>query len=183
MTTNAITLPKSLLKNRILMISAFALLTGLTAWIKIPLGFTPVPLTLQTAVVLLSGVVLGKDGVHSQLLYLLLGGIGLPFFASDLPGVQALFGATGGYLIGFVFASAFVGYVVQPHWHQLSYVTKVAYLSIASLLVFIPGTFQLWMMTDFSLTKVLALGFYPFILGDLLKVALVSLTPNKALIR
>ena len=178
MTTKTLNLSVSSTKSRVLWISIFTILTGLSGWIKIPLGFTPVPITLQTGVVLLSGIVLGRDGMWSQLAYLVLGGIGLPFFASNLPGVQVLFGATGGYLIGFVAAAAFVGRFVQPHWNSIPYWKRNVWLLASSLLVFVPGVIQLWLITGLSFSKVLVLGFYPFILGDILKVLAVSATPT-----
>ncbi len=164
---------------RIGWISGFALLTGVAALVKIPLLFTPVPMTLQTAVVLASGVVLGKDGVYSQLLYVLLGGIGLPFFVGETAGFTYLFGATGGYLLGFIATSALVGRWLQPVWSELSYTKRTAGLLAASLLVFIPGVLQLKLALDISFVQALALGFVPFIAGDILKTALVALTPSK----
>ncbi len=179
MTTKTIAYTHDSTQSRVLWISIFAVLTGISAWIKIPLGFTPVPITLQTSVVLLSGVVLGKDGWWSQLAYVILGGIGLPFFASDLPGVQVLFGATGGYLIGFVAASAFVGYYIRPMWNQMPFWKKSAWLFLSSMLVFFPGVLQLWFFTGYPISKVLILGFYPFLIGDVIKVCLVAATPKK----
>lgn len=179
MTTQTLALSQTSTKSRILWISTFAILTGLASLVKIPLWFTPVPLTLQTAAVLLSGVVLGRDGLWSQLLYLVLGGIGLPFFAANSSNVQMLFGATGGYLIGFVIASAFIGYKVTPVWSSLPTWKRFAYLLAASGLIFVPGIVQLKLVAGVSFEKALVLGFYPFVLGDLIKTAVVSFTPAK----
>src|SRR3989339_2095192 len=74
-------------------VSFFVLATTFGAQVKIPLPFTPVPLTLQTFFVLLSGAMLGKKfGTISQMIYLVLGGIGLPLFTQT----GALWGPTGG---------------------------------------------------------------------------------------
>lgn len=179
MTTQTLAFSRTSTQARVLWIAFFAILTGLSALVKIPLGFTPVPVSLQTAVVMLSAVILGRDGMWAQALYLLLGGIGLPFFSPDTAGVQVLFGATGGYLLGFVIAAAFVGYKIQPQWSTLSVWKRTALLLAASMLIFIPGVLQLKFVAGVSFAKALSLGFYPFILGDILKSLAVSFTPAK----
>ncbi|MCC7460466.1 MAG: biotin transporter BioY [Proteobacteria bacterium] len=179
MTTQAITVSKSSTQSRVLWIAAFAILTGLSSLVKIPLGFTPVPVSLQTAVVILSGVILGRDALWAQGLYLLLGGIGLPFFTPDTPGVQVLFGATGGYLLGFVFAAAFIGYKIRPQWNNLPIWKRTAFLLASSMLIFIPGVIQLKFVAGVSFARALELGFYPFMLGDVIKSLVVSFVPSK----
>ncbi|MBI2101950.1 biotin transporter BioY [Candidatus Woesearchaeota archaeon] len=92
----------------------FAALTGAVAWFKIPLPFTPVPITLQTLMVLLSGSMLGPVyGALSMIVYLLLGTIGLPVFAGGSSGVAALLGPTGGYLFSYPVAAFVIGYMLQ----------------------------------------------------------------------
>jgi biotin transport system substrate-specific component len=131
----------------------------------------------------MSGVVLGRDGLWSQALYLVLGGIGLPFFASNVPGIQVLFGATGGYLLGFVFASAFIGYKIQPQWGELPLWKRLSFLLASSILIFVPGVLQLKLVAHVSMAQALEMGFYPFILGDVIKALAVSWTPAKWSIR
>lgn len=179
MTTQTLAVSRVSTKSRILWISVFALLTGLSAQVKIPLWFTPVPITLQTMVVMFSGIILARDGFWSQILYVALGCIGLPFFADNTSNFQMLFGATGGYLIGFVIASAFIGYKITPVWTSLPIWKKFTYLLAASLLIFIPGVIQLKLVAGITLNKALILGFYPFILGDIIKTTVVALTPSK----
>ena len=179
MTTQTLAVSRTSTKSRILWISFFALLTGLSAQVKIPLWFTPVPITLQTMVVMFSGVIIGRDGFWSQLLYIALGCVGLPFFADNTSNVQMLFGATGGYLIGFVIASAFIGYIITPLWTSLPVWKRFSYLLAASMLIFIPGVIQLKLVAGVSFDKALVLGFYPFILGDVIKTIVVALTPAK----
>src|SRR3989339_1178484 len=88
----------------------FAALTAAVSPIKIPLGFTPVPITLQTLMVLLSGAMLGaRYGALSQFLYLVLGAAGLPVFAGGSGGIASLFGPTGGYLFSYPIAAFIVG--------------------------------------------------------------------------
>jgi biotin transport system substrate-specific component len=166
---------------RVLWIASFAILTGVAALIRIPLPFTPVPITLQTGVVLASGIVLGRDGLYSQLVYLVLGGIGLPMFAGSLPGFPALFGPTGGYLLGFVGAAALASSFVRPNWKSLSYKARLLRLSLISLVVFVPGVLQLALFAGLTLPQAAMLGFVPFVLGDILKVLLVAGLPGRAL--
>ena len=92
----------------------FAALTGAVAWFKIPLPFTPVPITLQTLMVLLSGAMLGPIyGALSMVIYLLLGAIGLPVFAGGSSGVGALLGPTGGYLLSYPVAAFVIGLIAK----------------------------------------------------------------------
>ena len=80
------------------------------AQVRIPLPFTPVPITGQTFAVLLVGAVLGsRRGAASLLLYLMQGLVGLPFFAGGTSGLAILLGPTGGYLVGFIVAAYLVG--------------------------------------------------------------------------
>ena len=91
-------------------ILAFALLTALGAFVRIPLPFTPVPVTLQTFFVLAAGIYLGsRDAALSQLGYLAIGAVGLPVFAGGGAGFGHFLGVTGGYLIAFPIAAAMVG--------------------------------------------------------------------------
>jgi biotin transport system substrate-specific component len=165
--------------SRVAWISAFAVLTGLAAWVKIPLPFTPIPVTLQTAVVLAGGVILGRDGMYAQLLYLLLGGIGLPWFAGETGHLVYVFGASGGYLIGFVAAAAIAGRWLHPAWGTLSYRARVVRLLLTSLVIFVPGVLQLKLVLGISLAKALALGFLPFVAGDVLKTLAISALPSR----
>lgn len=92
----------------------FAALTGAVAWFRIPLPFTPVPITLQTLMVLLSGAMLGPYyGALSMIIYLMLGAIGLPVFAGGSSGVAALLGPTGGYLFSYPVAAFVIGYMLK----------------------------------------------------------------------
>ena len=88
----------------------FAALTGAVAWFKIPLPFTPVPITLQTLLVLMSGAMLGAYyGALAMIIYLVLGAIGFPVFAGGSSGIAALFGPSGGYLFSYPLAAYMIG--------------------------------------------------------------------------
>ena len=104
---------KSKLKGMIFA-SLFAALTAAVAWFKIPLPFTPVPITLQTLMVLLSGAMLGSYyGAVAMIIYLALGAIGLPVFAGGSSGVGSLLGPTGGYLFSYPLAAFVIGKMIE----------------------------------------------------------------------
>ena len=96
------------------LVLGFALLTAGLAQFEIHLAFTPVPITGQTLGVLLAGATLGPVlGSSSQLLYWLMGMIGLPFYAGGKSGWTQATGATMGYFVGFILAAAAIGYLAQ----------------------------------------------------------------------
>ena len=147
----------------------FSGLTIIAAKIRIPLPWTPVPITLQTIPVLLSGVWLGSiRGSLSQWIYISLGMIGLPVFSSDQVGFSILFSPTAGYLIGFLIAPLLAGWLYR-YSHQKWY-SSAGILWISSLIIFAFGLSNLIVFHGFSLSKALTVGFYPFIIGDLLKI-------------
>ncbi len=99
---------------RLFWIFSFSLLTAVSAQIAIPVK--PVPFTLQTMMVLLSGAFLGaRNGAYSQIIYVFLGSIGLPLFANGSMGLAVLLGPTGGYLLAFPVAAFLVGYLVESN--------------------------------------------------------------------
>src|SRR3989338_9308165 len=92
----------------------FAALTGVVAWFKIPLQFTPVPITLQTLLVLMSGAMLGPAyGALAMIIYLILGAIGLPVFAGGSSGFGTLLGPSGGYLLSYPIAAFIIGKMLE----------------------------------------------------------------------
>lgn len=129
----------------------FAALTGAVAWFKIPLPFTPVPITLQTLMVLLSGAMLGPVyGSLSMIIYLLLGAIGLPVFAGGSSGVAALLGPTGGYLFSYPVAAFVIGYMLQKKKLNafIRYSSFAIILALTSVIaidsIFKIGIMKLW---------------------------------------
>lgn len=150
----------------------FAAITALTARITIELPFTPVPITLQTLAVVLSGLVLGaRGGAAAQLLYLGLIAIGLPFDARGL-GPAVFVGPTAGYLIGFVPAAYLAGWLAERFstdywWGNFAGALAGAlaiYLVGASWLALFLGSWQqAWLG-----------GVVPFILIDLIKAAIAA---------
>jgi biotin transporter BioY len=158
-----------LLKD-ILLVLGFTLLTAISAKIKIEVG--PVPITGQTFAVLLSGALLGaKKGALSQVFYLLGGLAGIPWFARG-GGIAYLMSPTFGYIIGFVLASFFVGFLCERGFDRKIERAILAML-LGNVLIYFPGL--LWLARFVGFEKVLLIGFYPFLAGDLIKLFLASL--------
>ncbi len=150
----------------------FAALTGLGAFIAIPLSFTPVPITLQTLFVLLSGFVLGRHyGPLSQFIYIILGIIGMPWFAHGTFGLSVLLGTTGGYLVGFVVSAYTVGWITDMSKQTRNPLALFTTAIIGTIIIYIFGI--LGLLQFFDLWKALELGFFPFIPGDLFKIILI----------
>lgn len=154
--------------NRIIGIALFVLLTGLGAFVRIPLPFTPVPLTLQTFFVLLSGAFLGRFGVVSQVIYLLLGISGLSMFVNGGSGLLYLCGPTAGYLLGFVLASFFVAKFLKNT--EQNFMRSIFIFLLADGILLLSGTLWLEFVLGLSFQRAILIGFVPFVLADSMKV-------------
>lgn len=149
-------------------------LTALAAKVSFFLPFSPVPITLQSFVVLLAGVILGsKKGALSQVSLIGMGLTGLPVFAEPLPGFAVMAGPTGGYILGFVFA-AYVAGRISEDLKPKNLLSQFFYLFLASLFIFLPGVIWLSVYTGADLGKALQLGFFPFLAGDIMKCFAVA---------
>ncbi|MCS7178806.1 MAG: biotin transporter BioY [Anaerolineae bacterium] len=172
------TLADTLIRSRTLardawLVGAGSVLVGLMAQIAIPLPFTPVPVTGQTFGVLLVGALLGcRRGALSLVLYLLEGIAGLPVFAGGSSGLTRLLGPTGGYLLGFVVAAGVTGWLCERGWDRRVPTAALAML-IGNLVIYLFGL--PWLALFVGPEKSLVMGFWPFIPGDLLKLALAAL--------
>jgi len=158
--------------SRIALVVAGSLLVAALAQLEIHLPFTPVPITGQTLGVLLVGAALGPGlGAASMGLYLLEGGVGLPFFAGGASGwsVLQMTSATGGYLWGFVATAAVVGWLARRGWDR-SFRGAVAAMLIGEVVLYAVGVPWLAAALGVSLERALELGLYPFVVGDLLKL-------------
>lgn len=152
----------------------FALFTALMAQLEIPLWFTPVPITGQTLAVLLTGAALGlRRGAAAQALYVGLGAIGLPFYSGGDGGWVAATGATGGYLVGFVLAAALVGALAERR-HDRSVLTAVPAFLTGTVVIYLCGVGWLAGFLDVGAVRAMELGLVPFVVGDLVKVALAG---------
>ncbi len=147
------------------------LATFLGAYVAVPLPFTPVPLTLQTFFVLLSGVLLGRGwSLGTQCAYLGLGGAGWAAFAGAASGWAHLFGPTAGYLWAFPLAAALAGTL----WRRSEkFAPRLLALAAADALIL--GVGALWVGVYLGLTpwKAFLMGVAPFLPGEALKVASV----------
>jgi biotin transport system substrate-specific component len=162
-------------------IVGFSLLTGLLAQVKIPLPFTPVPITGQTFAVLLAGAALGsRRGFASQALYLAEGAAGLPVFAGGGSTLAHLLGPTGGYLWSYPLAAGLLGLAAERGaGRKVSRLLPA--LCLADALILTCGSSWLHNFLGGSYRQALLLGFYPFLFGDMLKVALVGISLPRVL--
>lgn len=155
----------------IVLVGGFALLTALGALIRIPLPFTPIPITLQTFFVLLAGAMLGsKRGTLSQMVYVFAGAAGIPIFAGMSSGLALLAGPTGGFLAGFLLAPSVVSYFIGG---SSSRFRLIGALLAGTALIFLFGNLWLWKLTGGTLMNTLTLGLVPFIPGAIVKIGLV----------
>ena len=179
---NHMELTKNISQTRIIK-SLFAIILGslaLTISAKIKIPFYPVPMTMQTFVVLFLGVSLGyKIGLASVGLYLLEGIAGLPVFSnSPEKGVGLIYftGPTMGYLIGFLTAS----YLASKINIQDNFLLVLAKLTIATSTIYLLGL--LWLGTLIGWDKpIFALGAKPFLLAEIFKIILLALLTKKIL--
>ncbi|MHA1911719.1 MAG: biotin transporter BioY [Candidatus Kariarchaeaceae archaeon] len=160
--------------EQIALILSFSILTGISAQIRIYLWFTPVPITLQVFCVLLGGITLGsKNGSLSQIIYLGLGIIGVPWFSGGNNGIEYFLGYTGGYIIGFILAAALVGYQTE----NLPDITKTK-LILTNLvgvgIIYLIGGFWLASICGLTLWNAFLLGVAPFIVLDLMKATIAA---------
>jgi biotin transport system substrate-specific component len=143
----------------------------LSAKIQVPL--VPVPITMQTLVVLTLGIAYGwKLGGATLLLYLAEGAAGLPVFAGgwgEGGGYQHLYGPTAGYLVGFVIAAAFCGWLAEHGWDRSARRALVAML-IGNVIIYLFGL--PWLAHLIGWADAVTYGLMPFIVGDALKIGL-----------
>lgn len=151
---------------------AFSVLIGAAGQLRIPLWFTPVPITAQTFAVVAAGSVLGaRYGALAVLFYLAEGVLGMPFFAGGASGGAALFAPSAGYLLGFLPAAALSGELARRGWDR-SPAGAAASAALASLVVFACGLPVLARFVPPG--RLLLAGFWPFVPGDLVKIALAA---------
>jgi biotin transport system substrate-specific component len=154
--------------QKMVLAALMAALTAAGAYMAIPIG--PVPIVLQSLFVILSGLVLGSRwAAASMAIYLLAGIIGLPVFAGGSGGLAKLLGPTGGYLVGFLLAAYLIGLVAERSDGRLW--INLLGLVAGSLLIYLCGVAWLKTILGVSLNKALAMGMWPFLPGDALKIA------------
>jgi biotin transport system substrate-specific component len=153
----------------IVLIIISSLLIGISA--QIAIGW-PVPFTMQTFAVLMTGALFGaKRGSMIILLYLAEGAAGLPVFSAGRGGLVMFAGPTGGYLAGFLAAAIATGFLAQKGWDRKISTTILAMI-VGNILIYAFGL--CWLSYLEGLNNALTMGLYPFIAGDLIKVALAA---------
>jgi biotin transport system substrate-specific component len=157
----------------IVLVVGGSLFIALSAQVAIHLPFSPVPVTGQTLAVLLVGMLLGsRRGSLSLLTYLVEGLAGLPVFAGGTAGFARLLGPTGGYLVGFVAAAYVTGRLAERGWDRRVGTTILAML-LGNAAIYALGL--PWLAAFVRIGRALPLGFYPFIPGDIVKLALAAI--------
>ncbi|MBI4813800.1 MAG: biotin transporter BioY [Methanobacterium sp.] len=164
--------------NKVVLAFFMACITGLMAQVIIPLPWTPVPVTAQTFAVLMAGVVLGRWwGGISQVMYLAVGLLGVPWFAGLTGGYAVLLGATGGYFLGFILTAFVMGYVTDKYAQSRNFRPMFGLMFLVNFaFIYIPGLLGLglWMYlvkgTFPTFLTLISMGLLPFVLGDLVKI-------------
>jgi len=150
-----------------------SLLLWASAKAQVPMW--PVPMTMQSFVVLVIGMGYGfRLGTATVVLYLIEGAVGLPVFAGTPEkgiGLAYMVGTTGGYLVGFVVAAAAVGWLAERGWDR-TLPKAVAAMAVGSVLLLVPGV--AWLAVLIGGAKAISLGLVPFIAGSVVKLALAA---------
>jgi len=159
------------------LVSLFAALTAVGAFISIPLY--PIPLSLQSLFTLLAAMILGSVmGALSQIIYVLLGVIGLPVFAGFKAGIGILFGPTGGFLLGFIISAYIIGKIVELKKEKNIFYYFLVGI-IGTIILYIIGITQLSLVTGIGIEKAITVGMLPFLPGDILKIIAASFIASK----
>jgi biotin transport system substrate-specific component len=160
--------------NTVLVVVVATALVAVCAHISVPLGFTPIPITMQTFAVLLLGLLFAPKPAFACLaLYLMEGAIGLPVFSPHGPGGMAqLLGPGGGYLLSYPFAAA-VASLLYRGWRRSfpgSFIAATAAAGLASILILTAGAAWLGVLHQAKLSVLFAQSVAPFLPGDAVKV-------------
>jgi len=162
---------EALIYDTMLIVGA-SVFISLFAQIKIPVPFSPVPITGQSFAVLFVAVLLGKRrGSLAVAAYLFEGAIGLPVFAGASFGFAHLLGPTGGYLLGFLPAAFICGFLAEKGMDK-SFYSAFLLMFLGTAIIFVFGLLRLAQFTGTE--KVLELGFYPFLYGAFVKIILAT---------
>jgi len=165
---------------------SFACFTGLLAQFRFYIPGTPVPVTGQVFGVILAGVMMGTWGGISQLMYVGIGAAGVPWFAGFNYGFGYIFGPTGGYLVGFILAAFFIGFIVDRYLKSRKFLSMILLMFFSIfVLIYLPGLIYLYIFTGFTLsvTELLTMCVLPFLAADFFKAIVAagiatSITPK-----
>lgn len=154
--------------KELIFISLFTSLVVVFSYIKIPLPFSPVPITLQTFAVMLAGLLLPPYSAFlSMVIYLLLGAAGIPVFAGGKAGIGVIFGPSGGYLLSWPFAALLISHFIKNIRNPIS--VFILNLIFGVFFIYLIGVPYLSFVTKMTIDKAIAVGLIPFIPGDIFK--------------
>lgn len=169
------------------LVAVFTALTAIGAFISFPIG--PVPITLQSLFVILSGIVIGpKLGALSQIVYISLALIGIPIFAGLTGGPQTIMKPSFGFIIGFIFAAFIVGKIANSERKISSKRIFIASL-VGTITIYLFGLPYMYYMlnivmgNNFSFVQVFNMGCLLFLPGDFIKFVIASIVGEKLLKR
>ncbi len=164
------------LRQAVLVVLGVAAL-AIAAKIKVPMWPSPVPITLGTFAVLTIGAAYGpRLGLVTILAYMAIGALGFDVFANssaENSGLAYMLGGTGGYLLGFVLATGFLGFAARRGWDR-SVVKMALAMLVGNALIYVPGLLWLHQFTT-GWAQTLQWGFTPYLIGDAIKLALAAL--------
>ena len=153
--------------------ATFTALTAVMSQISIPLPFCPVPITLQIFAIYLSSIILGSRlATLSQIIYLLLGAVGVPVFSHFSGGFQSIVGPTGGFLISFPIVAFIVGKISEK---DMGIISLSLGLIISLIFCYSIGVLQLSFVTKMPIKKSIMVGAVPFIPLDIVKIFIAYL--------
>lgn len=150
-----------------------AAITGISAQIRIPLPFTPVPITGQVLIVLLAGITLGSVyGGLSMLLYLALGAAGVPWFANFAGGIPI--GPSAGYIYGFIPAALFIGWIPALRSQRISFIKLIGIMLTGVGIIYLCGAVNFALFMKTGMPRTLLLAVLPFIPIDIVKAFIAA---------
>ena len=146
----------------ILNVALFSALTAIGALISVPLPFSHVPITLQTMFTYMAGALLGSYlGALSQLIYVLMGVMGLPIFAKGSAGISVLLGPTGGYLAGFIPGAFVIGKLAEIKKNP-SFRWLLICMTAGTAVIYVLGVLQLMNWVRIGMKEAIVVGVLPF---------------------
>ncbi|MGP1569855.1 MAG: biotin transporter BioY [Eubacteriales bacterium] len=163
----------------LILAAMFTAVTAVLAGLSITIPVTPVPISLATFGVMLAGGVLGsKYGSLSMLVYVLLGGFGMPIFSGYTGGMAKLTGPTGGYIVGYIACAFVVGIFVEyaeKHSLKFGFIFTILGSILGTLSCYTLGTLYFMFQTRNSLIASLGMCVLPFLIGDSIKIVVSSI--------
>lgn len=172
--------------RNLILVSIFAALVAIGAFIRIPLPFSPIPVTLQFIFTAYAGLFLGfRRGLYAILLYIMIGLAGIPVFTQG-GGIGYVFVPTFGFLIGFAFSTAWIGWG-RSRIKEFRFLPLLGIILSGLLMVYLFGWFYLyWLLAIYggkgiTLTQTFMIGVAPFITNDIIFATIAALTAVKVL--